>query len=153
MPILFESEHPLWQIGKQRIRRCKFLNLQVDSRTARRYEIPFGELDGYYVGAARSGENWFVGGVNTVLETTVTVDFSFLDSGKTYEAEIFINDATDNQKVVRRVVDITRQSKEMLKWLKTAGLLSALPPRGKVIFLLHYPKRVKLFSSIAPAFV
>ena len=82
------------------------------------------------MGAARSGENWFVGGVNTVLETTVTVDFSFLDSGKTYEAEIFINDATDNQKVVRRVVDITRQSKEMIKMVKNGGFAIRLNPKG-----------------------
>lgn len=89
-----------------------------------------GELDSYYVGAARSGENWFVGGVNAVIDTTVTVDFSFLDPDKTYEAEIFINDASDNNKVIRRVVDITGQSKEMIKMVRNGGFAIRLTPKG-----------------------
>lgn len=91
-----------------------------------------GELDGYYVGAVRSDENWFVGGVNAMIETSVTVDFSFLDPTKTYEAEIFINDATSNKKVIRRVVEITSQSKEMMKMVENGGFAIRLVPKGQI---------------------
>lgn len=89
-----------------------------------------GELDSYYVGAVRSGENWFVGGVNSVLDTMVKVDFSFLDPGKTYEAEIFLNDPTDNKAVIRRIKDVTSESKENIEMIKNGGFAIRLTPKG-----------------------
>lgn len=88
-----------------------------------------GELDSYYVGAVRSGETWFVGGVNSVLDNMAKVDFSFLDSNKTYEAEIFVNDATDNKKVIRIVKDVTSISAENIDMVKNGGFAIRLTPK------------------------
>ena len=89
-----------------------------------------GELDTYYVGAVRSGENWFVGGVNSILDTMVTVDFSFLDKDKTYEAEFFINDPLDNKVVIKMTKDITSTDKETIDMFKNGGFAVKLMPKG-----------------------
>lgn len=47
---------------------------------------------GDYINTARkakNSENWFVGGITDENERNFTVDFSFLDKGKTYEATIY----------------------------------------------------------------
>lgn len=89
-----------------------------------------GELDSYYVGAVRSGDNWFVGGVNAILDTMATVDFSFLDAGKTYEAEIFVNHPTDNKEVIKVVKDVTSTDKEIIDMFKNGGFAIRLTPKN-----------------------
>ncbi len=89
-----------------------------------------GELDGYYVGAVRSGQNWFVGGVNSILDNMVTVDFSFLDKDKTYEAEFFINHPTDNKVVIKMVKEVTSASKEVIDMFENGGFAVKLTPKG-----------------------
>ncbi len=89
-----------------------------------------GELDSYYVGAVRAGENWFVGGVNSVLDTMATVDFSFLDSDKTYEAEIFVNDPTDNKAVLKVIKNVKSTDKEVIDMFKNGGFAIRLTPKA-----------------------
>lgn len=89
-----------------------------------------GELDSYYVGAVRSGDNWFVGGVNAILDTMATVDFSFLDAGKTYEAEIFVNHPTDNKVVLKVIKDVTSTDKENIDMFKNGGFAIRLTPKN-----------------------
>lgn len=130
LAVLFESGSPSmadWETTYKEVQISEFYK----SIPSRHDDTKFlcGELDSYYVGAVRSGENWFVGGVNALIDTTVTVDFSFLEEGKKYEAEIFINDASDNQKVVRRVGEITNKSKEMIKMIKNGGFAIRLTPK------------------------
>lgn len=89
-----------------------------------------GELDSYYVGAVRSGKNWFVGGVNSSLDTSVKVDFSFLDKDKSYEAEFFVNDPSDHKKVLKMVKTVTSTSKEIIDMTKNGGFAVRLTPKG-----------------------
>lgn len=89
-----------------------------------------GELDGYYVGAVRAGSQWFVGGVNSVVKTTAKVDFSFLEDGVTYEAEIFENHGTDNKKVNRRKINITKGDIEFFDMVKNGGFAVRLTPKN-----------------------
>ena len=50
-----------------------------------------GEVGDYAIFARkdRNGPEWFVGGVNDATARTVTLNFDFLDEGKTYEAKIW----------------------------------------------------------------
>ncbi|HET7733068.1 MAG TPA: glycoside hydrolase family 97 catalytic domain-containing protein, partial [Paludibacter sp.] len=51
----------------------------------------------FAVVAKRKGSEWFVGGMTNWNERDITVDFSFLASGKKYKAEIFRDGADANQ--------------------------------------------------------
>lgn len=48
-----------------------------------------GQLGEYIVSARKSGNKWFAGGLNNWTGRDITLDLSFLDSGKTYTARIF----------------------------------------------------------------
>jgi len=87
-----------------------------------------GELDEYYVGAVRSGDNWWVGGVNSIVPTTAKVSFSFLDDGVTYEAEIIENHATDSKKVKKRKITVTKDDIEFFDMVKNGGFTVRLTP-------------------------
>ena len=87
-----------------------------------------GEPDKYYVGAVRSGDEWFVAGVNSILPTTAKVDFSFLEDGVTYEAEIFTNHATDIKKVEKKMMQITKDDIEFFNMIKNGGFAIRLTP-------------------------
>ena len=50
-----------------------------------------GRLDYYYVSAIRSGGDWFVGGINSVVASTVTLNFDFLGDGD-YTVQLFTDD-------------------------------------------------------------
>lgn len=89
-----------------------------------------GELDSHYVGAVRSGENWFVGGVNALISNTFTVDFSFLDKNKTYEAEFFINDPDNQNAVLKMTKDVTSTSKEVIDMFENGGFAIRLTPKN-----------------------
>ena len=87
-----------------------------------------GEPDKYYVGAVRSGDEWFVAGVNSILPTTAKVDFSFLEDGVTYEAEIFTNHAKDIKKVEKKMMQITKDDIEFFNMIKNGGFAIRLTP-------------------------
>ena len=48
-----------------------------------------GELGKYIVSARRKDSRWFVGGLTDWNERTLTIDLSFLEPGRTYNAHIF----------------------------------------------------------------
>ncbi len=131
LAVLFESGTPS-MADFEKTYRQEQIKAFYQSIPARHDDTKFlcGELDSHYVGAVRSGENWFVGGVNSVIDTMVKVEFSFLDPGKTYEAEIFINDPTDNKAVIRRIKDITSTSVENIDMVKNGGFAIRLTPKG-----------------------
>ena len=47
----------------------------------------------YAIIARKSGDDWFIGGLNGLDERTVTIPFNFLDNDKTYGATIYSDDA------------------------------------------------------------
>jgi alpha-glucosidase len=51
-----------------------------------------GEIGKYAVEARRSGEDWFVGAVNSDAEKQLPLSLSFLKPGKAYSAEIYSDD-------------------------------------------------------------
>ena len=65
-----------------------------------------GAPDENYCAAVRVGDEWFVAGINGIMQSNVTVDFSFLGEG-TWQAEFF-TDAEGNGKAV------TKQNKTVL---------------------------------------
>jgi alpha-glucosidase len=67
------------------------------------------KVGNYILVARKSNNNWFIGGMTDWEPREFTIDFSFLDEGKSYTAEIFrdgINsdrNANDYKKVVQSV--------------------------------------------------
>ena len=59
--------------------------------------IPAGEVGEYCVSARRFGNDWFVGGITSWTERDVTVDFSFLPEGKSYQATLFCDGVNANK--------------------------------------------------------
>ena len=60
-----------------------------------------GDLDNYYCAAVKSGDVWFVAGINSLgASRTVELDLSFLEPG-TYEAVIY-EDSNDGSKTIDR---------------------------------------------------
>ncbi len=55
-------------------------------------------VDQYVVTARKSGDSWYVSGINSENENEITLDFSFLDTDTEYEATILRDgdDANDN---------------------------------------------------------
>ncbi len=80
-----------------------------------------GELDKYYIAATQAGENWFVGGANSILETSTTVDLSFLAEG-TYQAILF-TDTADGKSVERTELTVTAADKIDVSMIKNGGFV------------------------------
>ena len=53
-----------------------------------------GEPDSYYCAAIKSGDEWFIACVNSIVSSTVTVDFSFLDD-REYIGSLFTDDGSN----------------------------------------------------------
>ena len=86
-----------------------------------------GELDYYYVAAVKSGDSWFVAGINSVVDQSVTIDFSFLGEGN-YQAEIFVNNATNRKSVDKTTKTITSSSTETISMTEDGGFVIRLTP-------------------------
>lgn len=65
-----------------------------------------GQPDYYYAAAAKAGDTWFAGIVNSVISDTVSIDLSFLGSGE-YDAEIFTDTGSNGKDVAREVRTVT----------------------------------------------
>lgn len=119
LAILFECGLPSMADYAQIYRQSK-INEFYKSIPAARDETVYlcGELDGYYCAAVRSGEDWFVAGANSIVESTVSIDFSFLGEG-TYEVEYFNDDG--NGDVVRRRFTVTSDTTETVTMLANGG--------------------------------
>ncbi|QBJ84753.1 glycoside hydrolase family 97 protein [Chryseobacterium gleum] len=91
---------------------------------------------GDYVVTARKAkgtENWFVGGITDENKREYTVDFSFLDKGKKYEATIYEDgkdaDYIDNpQSYNIYKKDITGKSKINFKMARSGGFAISIKP-------------------------
>ena len=84
-----------------------------------------GELDRYYVAAVKSGDEWFIAGLSCVAAMDISIDLSFLGEGE-YEAEIFTNDPTDNNSVIKSKKTVTADSKENVSLVRNGGFVYRL---------------------------
>ncbi len=72
-----------------------------------------GEVGNYSVIARKNGNNWYLGAINNWDKRDITIDLSFLETGK-WKAEIFrdgINANNNGNDYKREVIDVTNQSK------------------------------------------
>ena len=108
-----------WRIIRRHTVKARSMNFinRFPPRVTRQC-ICAGELDGYYCAAVRSGEDWFVAGANLILESTVSIDFSFLGEG-TYQVEYFNDDG--NGDVIRRRMTVTADTKETVTMIANGG--------------------------------
>jgi len=82
---------------------------------------------------AKGTENWFVGGITDENKREYTVDFSFLDKGKKYEATIYEDgknaDYIDNpQSYNIYKKQITSKSKINFKMVRSGGFAVSIKP-------------------------
>ena len=81
-----------------------------------------GLPDEYYCAAVRVGDEWFVAGINGALESTATIDFSFLGEG-TWTAEFFTDAAESNKQVTKESKTLQASSSETLTLAKNGGFV------------------------------
>ncbi|WP_066219975.1 glycoside hydrolase family 97 protein [Formosa haliotis] len=76
-------------------------------------KVLYAEIGELGVIARRSGSDWFVGGINGVSQHDVTIDFSFLEEGSSYQAKVYTDDDTVNTRTQVKIetLDITSTSK------------------------------------------
>jgi predicted small secreted protein len=78
-----------------------------------------GELEGYYVAAIKSGDDWFVAGINQVIEHFVDVNYSFLDDGE-YSATYY----TDSDKTIEKTTGTIKSTDiETFNLVKNGGFV------------------------------
>lgn len=90
-----------------------------------------GEIGGYITMARRSGEEWFIGSIGNNESQQVSIPFDFLEKGKTYLADIYVDDSTVNTRtkvgVTQVEVDATTLKKFDLK--KSGGVAMHVYPK------------------------
>ena len=87
-----------------------------------------GSVGNYISMARKKGHNWYLGAITNWNGRDVTIDFSFLEKGKTFEADLF----TDGLNAEKAAVDYTREkitvdsTTKMIFHLASGGGLSAI---------------------------
>ena len=69
-----------------------------------------GEPDSYYCAAVKSGDEWLVAGINSVVESTIEIDFSFLGSG-TYTGYYYFDTDENLLGVKKEAITVTSSTK------------------------------------------
>ena len=79
-----------------------------------------GELDSHYCAAVRSGDTWFIAGINSLgAEKTVELDTSFLGDG-TYNAVIY-EDSSDGKSIIERREDTIQSGSSITMKMEKSG--------------------------------
>jgi alpha-glucosidase len=87
-----------------------------------------GSVGNYVVMARKKGNNWYLGAITNWNGRDITIDFSFLEKGKTFEADLF----TDGLNAEKAAVDYKREkitvdsTTKMTFHLASGGGLSAI---------------------------
>lgn len=87
-----------------------------------------GEVGKHIAIARKKGNNWYLGAITNWNSRDITIDFSFLEKGKTFEADLF----TDGLNAEKAAVDYKREkitvdsSTKMTFHLASGGGLSAI---------------------------
>ena len=125
LAVLFESGTPS-MADKVDIYRDETLSDLFKSVPAARDETVFlcGKPDEYYVAAVRVGDDWFVGGVCSLSEQTVEIDFSFLGDGN-YTGVLYEDDIETD--LIKTSSDtITKSSKKSVSMTFDGGFVYRL---------------------------
>ncbi len=95
-------------------------------------KVLHGKIGEYAVIARRSGESWFIGGMNADKRRALDVPLDFLDAGRPYVVHIYSDDPAvptrTHVRIDRRTVD------------STTVLKVELPPRGGQAIRIHPAK-------------
>lgn len=81
-----------------------------------------GEPDMYYCAAIKSGDDWFVAGINSVMSSTVALDFSFLGAGE-YTADFWTDSGESNTAVSKTQKTVTNATKETVEIGRNGGFV------------------------------
>lgn len=81
-----------------------------------------GEPDSYYCAAIKSGNEWIVAGINSVLESTVEIDFSFLGSG-TYTGYFYFDTDETLLGVKKEEITVTSATKLTVTMKESGGFV------------------------------
>lgn len=108
LAVLFESGTPTMADFAENYYKPEFTDF-YRSLPALRDKTVFisGEPDGYFCAAIKSGNDWFVAGINSYDTVDVDIDFSFLDDGS-YAATLY----TDVEIALNRNQEINKTSVE-----------------------------------------
>ncbi len=100
--------------------------------------IVTGELAKYIVTARKKETNWYIGGMTNWDERDITLDFSFLPTGKQYIATLFADGINANKQAEdykREVLTVDKQSRLPIHLASGGGFalkLEPCPVRGTV---------------------
>lgn len=90
-----------------------------------------GKMGEYIVSARKRDWNWYVGGLTNWDERTLTVDFSFLEKGKSYKAEIYkdgINADKQASDYTTEILTVKSSDKINIKLASGGGFVIAISP-------------------------
>ncbi|HLT89191.1 MAG TPA: glycoside hydrolase family 97 catalytic domain-containing protein [Sphingobacterium sp.] len=90
-----------------------------------------GEIGEYITMARRSGEEWFIGAIGNNEAQQVSVSFDFLEQGKTYLADIYVDDDTVNirTKVAVTQVEVDATTVKQFDLKKSGGVAIHVYPK------------------------
>lgn len=88
-----------------------------------------GRPDFYYAAAAKTEDYWFVGIINSTVEDTVTIDFSFLEDGQ-YLAEIFTDVDETGKEVTKETIVVTNGDSKTFDVFAKGGVAIRLTKQG-----------------------
>ena len=129
LAVLFESGLPSMGDYAETYRN-ELIKNYYQSLPVLRDEIKFidGAPDEYYCAAINAGDEWFVACINSTEAASVTVDFSFLGSGK-FVADYYADVAENNEAVTKTQKELNGSSSETFQVGKYGG------------FVLHITKK------------
>ena len=90
-----------------------------------------GELGKQFVTARRVGDNWYVGGMTNWDEREISIDFSFLEAGKSYQATLFIDGINANKQAQdyrKEQLTLTKEDKLSINMASGGGFALKLIP-------------------------
>lgn len=90
-----------------------------------------GELGKVIVTARRKGSEWYVGGMTNWDERQVTLDLSFLEEGKSYQATLFVDGINANKQAEDyriETITVTKQTKLPIQMASGGGFALRILP-------------------------
>ncbi len=84
--------------------------------------VPEAELESHAIIARKKGEVWYVGAINNSEKKSVSFKFDFLEDGKTYSANIYMDDSKTDQdpnhlKIEKKIV----QKEDLFEFIMASG--------------------------------
>ncbi|KOS05611.1 Retaining alpha-galactosidase [Flavobacterium akiainvivens] len=92
-----------------------------------------GSVGNYVSVARKKGSNWYLGAITNWTARDITIDFSFLEKGKTYKAEIFKDGVNADKAAVdyrRETVTVTSSTKLTFHLAEGGGVAAVIVPQN-----------------------